>query len=103
MAQGEHNGNDQPMATGLDSYRRLIELQKQMIVLSQQYEKAKRECDALRDEVAQEVIDQVRARRSLRHRLHQSAVKYLNLFRPNPVTWLANPNHDLRPPPSARD
>lgn len=44
-----------PTATGIESYRRLIELQKQMIVLSQQHERARRECEALRDTVAREV------------------------------------------------
>jgi hypothetical protein len=41
-----------PVATGLESYRRLIELQKQMIELSQHHAKSRRECDALRTVVA---------------------------------------------------
>ncbi len=61
-----------PEATGLGSYRRLIELQKQMIELSQQHERSRRECDALRDVVAREVAE----RRSAVGRLKGSAAKW---------------------------
>ena len=67
-----------PGATGLESYRRLIELQKQMIELSQQHEKSRRECEALRDVVAREVA----ARRSAAGRLRNSAGK---LFKSSPL------------------
>ena len=66
-----------PEATGLESYRRLIELQKQMIELSQYHEQSRRECDALRDVVAREVA----ARHSAVGRLRNSAGK---LFRSSP-------------------
>ena len=102
MVQGEdQNEHDQPKISGLDSYHRLIELQKQMIALSNQYEKAKRECDALRDEVAREVAGQIRARKGLRHRLRQSAVRYLGLFRASPAFGLVNRNRDTEPPSPA--
>lgn len=67
-----------PEATGLESYRRLIELQKQMIELSQQHERSRRECEALRDVVAREVA----ARRSATGRLRNSAAK---LFKGSPL------------------
>lgn len=47
-------------ATDLESYRRLIELQKQMIELSQQHERSRRECEALRETVAREVVARAR-------------------------------------------
>ncbi len=64
-----------PEATGLESYRRLIELQKQMIELSQHHERSRRECDALRDVVAQEVAEHVRGRNSTVARLRATAGK----------------------------
>jgi hypothetical protein len=64
-------------ATGLESYRRLIELQKQMIELSQHHEQSRRECDALRAVVAREVA----ARHSAVGRLRNSAGK---LFKSSP-------------------
>jgi len=51
----EQAQRSKPTATSLESYRRLIELQKQMIALSQQHERSRRECEALRDTVAREV------------------------------------------------
>ncbi|KAB2649642.1 MAG: hypothetical protein DVB33_06180 [Verrucomicrobia bacterium] len=61
-----------PVATGLESYRRLIELQKQMIELSQHHAKSRRECDALRTVVAREVA----ARHSAVGRMRNSAGKF---------------------------
>jgi hypothetical protein len=62
-----------PVATDLESYRRLIELQKQMIELSQHHERSRRECEALREVVAREVAE----RRSVAGRLRNSAGKLL--------------------------
>jgi hypothetical protein len=67
----------QPEDAGLESYRRLIELQKQMIELSQQHAQSKRECNALREQVAREVAHRLLVRRTLRHRMQQSATKLL--------------------------
>ena len=71
-----------PEVTGLESYRRLIELQKQMIELSQHHERSRREYDALRDVVAREVAEQARGRQSTMGRLRASAVK---LFKRSPI------------------
>ena len=65
-----------PAVTGLESYRRLIELQKQMIELSQHHERSRRECDALRDVVAREVVEQARVRQTPMGRLRASASKW---------------------------
>jgi hypothetical protein len=65
--------------TGLESYRRLIELQKQMIELSQHHERSRRECDALRDVVAREVAEQMRIRQSPSARLRATATKLFKL------------------------
>jgi len=89
-----------PEVTGLESYRRLIELQKQMIELSQQYEQTKRERDALRDVVVKEVAEQMRARKSLRYRVQYSAVNFLRRFRPLPAAEVIrlNPPAATNPP-----
>lgn len=66
-----------PEGNGLESYRRLIELQKQMIQLSQQHDQARRELDARREVVADEVAKQARSRNSVGRRLCASALKLL--------------------------
>ena len=63
---------EKPEATGLESYRRLIKLQKEMIELSQQHERSRRECDALREVVAREVS----ARRKPAARLLAGAARF---------------------------
>ena len=65
------------VADDLEPYRRLVELQKQMIELAQQHEQSKRQCDALREQMVREVADRRSVRRGLRHRLQQSAAKLL--------------------------
>jgi hypothetical protein len=65
------------VADDLAPYRRLVELQKQMIELAEQHEQSKRRRDALRDQMVREVTDRRSVRRGLRHRLQQSAAKLL--------------------------
>ena len=65
-----------PEVTGLESYRRLIELQKQMIELSQHHERSRRECDALRDVVAREIAGQARGRQNAVARWRTAADKW---------------------------
>jgi predicted flavoprotein YhiN len=61
----------------LAPYRRLVELQKQMIELAQQHELTKRRHDALREQMVREVTGRRPVRQGLRHRLQQSGVKFL--------------------------
>ncbi len=61
----------------LDPYRRLVELQKQMIELAQQYEQAKRQRDALHEQMVHEAAGRRHDRRGLRHRLQRSAARLL--------------------------
>jgi hypothetical protein len=77
-----------PEVTGLESYRRLIMLQKQIFELSQQHEQAKRERDALRERVAREVTAHMLARRSRRHRWRATL---LNLLKRMGLFKSANP------------
>jgi hypothetical protein len=78
MSQGEEQlAGDKPKGEDLAPYRRLIELQKQMIELGQQHEQSKRECSALREQVAQEVATHRRDRKGVSHRLRESAVRLL--------------------------
>jgi len=79
MFQGEEQSSGvEPAGDGLESYRRLIELQKQMIELSQKHEQSKHAYAALRKLVASEIAKPLVARRPLRHRLKQSASRLLN-------------------------
>jgi seryl-tRNA synthetase len=66
-----------PKATSLESYRRLIELQKQMIELSREHEETKRECAALREQVARAITKRSRSRGRLQHRVQQTAGRLL--------------------------
>ena len=45
-----------PVADNLEPYRRLIDLQKQMIELVHQHERTKQECAALRERLLEEII-----------------------------------------------
>jgi hypothetical protein len=65
------------VADDLAPYRRLVELQKQMIELAKQHEQSKRRRDALREQMVREVTDRRPVRRGLRHRLQRSAAKFL--------------------------
>ncbi len=60
----------------LEQYRRLVELQKQMIKLARENEKAKRECAVLREKVAREVVARM-ARRKMSQRLKKKAKRIL--------------------------
>ena len=71
------NSGMKKVADDLEPYRRLVELQKQMIELAQQHEQSKRRCDALRDQMVSEVTNRRSVRRGLRHRVQQSAAKLL--------------------------
>ena len=57
----------------LEPYRRLVELQKQVIELAQQNERARQDCAALRDRLTGEAIGRLHAHRSLRQRLRLKA------------------------------
>ena len=80
MLQG---GNETQSGTqigdDLESYRRLVELQKQMIQLAQQHKQSKRECEALRTQVVREISARMRERPGLNQRLRTAAFR-MNLF-----------------------
>jgi len=93
MSQGRNeNPEMKKVADGLEPYRRLVKLQKQMIELAQQHEQSKRRRDALREQMVREVIDRRPVRRGLRHRLQQSGAKLLKR-----VPGLAVGKPNLRP------
>lgn len=90
MYRGVEDVDSSRQAAGdLDQYRRLIELQKQMIKLARQNEKAKLHCAALREKVAREVAARLN-RKSLSQRLRQKAKKVLKRL-PQLVTTQTNP------------
>ncbi len=65
------------VADDLEPYRRLVELQKQMIELARQHERTRRQRDALHEQMAREAARHRRHRRGWRQRLQQSAEKLL--------------------------
>jgi hypothetical protein len=72
------NGEGMPQITkqnvdDLEPYRRLVEIQKQLIEMANQHEQGRRACDALREQVTREVMASVRGGGRLRHRISQSA------------------------------
>lgn len=70
---------DNLVRNDLEPYRRLVELQKQMIELAQQHEQSRRECEALRTQVAEEIAQCMREKPSLNLRL-RAAVLRLSWF-----------------------
>ncbi len=78
MARGRNENPGEKMVAGdLEPYRRLVELQKQMIELAEQHEQSKRKRDALHEQMTREAASRLPGHRGLRHRLQQSAVKLL--------------------------
>ncbi len=73
LGAGESTQKMKPVGDELLPYRRLVELQKQMIEMANQHEHAKRACHGLREQMALEIIARQRARQSPIHRLRQSA------------------------------
>lgn len=81
----------------LEPYRRLIELQKQMIELVQQHEKTKRECGALRAQVMKEMAGR-RSRwcwRSEIARATGNSLKGLTIFW---ISWKSRAQNRPQPP-----
>ncbi len=74
---GEENQMGKRVADDLTPYRRLIELQKEMIALSHKNEHSRRERAVLREQVAREVGLLVRRRASFSHRLRRSTAKFI--------------------------
>jgi len=55
MFQDKNKGGVKSLADELEPYRRLVDLQKQMIELVQQHERTKRECAVLREQLLEEM------------------------------------------------
>jgi len=76
MGKGEERPHvAQQVGDDLEPYRRLIEIQKQLVEMSKQHEQTRRECDALREQLTRAVIESLPWPGKLRHRLRQSAAK----------------------------
>lgn len=76
---GKDGSKNKPVGNNLEAYHRLVELQKQMIELAQQHEKVRRECEALRTQIADEIAVSLHDKRLLCHQL-RVAVSRLNRF-----------------------
>ena len=77
-----------PVADSLEPYRRLIELQKQMIELVQRHERTKQECTALRERLLEEMTRPRRWLWSLR--LETRWLKSLNALGRSGSWWTRN-------------
>jgi regulator of replication initiation timing len=81
MRKGNETTLDaKPSSDELEPYRRLVELQKQVTELAQQNEKARQECAALRERLADEVIGRLHSHRGLRERLRLKANAVMRLI-----------------------
>jgi hypothetical protein len=86
MTRGRNeNPGVKRVAKDLEPFRRLVELQKQMIELAQQNEHGKRQRDVLHEQMMSEVADRRDDRPGLRHRLQRSAARLLK--RVSGFTW----------------
>ena len=95
---GERNQMGTPVTDDLEPYRRLIELQKEMIKLSQKHAHTKREHDRLRAQVAREVSRLIRRRASFSTRLRQSTTRVIT--RLPGFAWLPLALKPTNPKPS---
>ncbi|HVU08434.1 MAG TPA: hypothetical protein VHG89_07815 [Verrucomicrobiae bacterium] len=81
MAQGaEEIQRPDQVASDLEQYRRLVELQKQMIELAQQNKLAAQKCDALRERVSAEIIVRRQKRAEASQILHKKLISFLKRF-----------------------
>ena len=85
----EHKSNAKQAGDELEPYRRLLEIQKQLVEMAEQHEQTKRECAALREQVAREMLEPRRWKTDMR-RLQRSAARLLRrLSRGAPKTRTA--------------
>ncbi|HTY87812.1 MAG TPA: hypothetical protein VMB80_10135 [Candidatus Acidoferrum sp.] len=78
MIPGRHDiPGEKSVADDLEPYRRLVELQKQMIELAQQHERTRRRRDALHEQLAHDAARRRHERDGWRHRLQRSAANFL--------------------------
>jgi hypothetical protein len=75
--QCNNKTGEKTVADDLEPYRRLVELQKQMIELAQLHEHSKRKRDALHEQMVREVVNRRPRRRGWQHHLQRSAAKLL--------------------------
>lgn len=99
MLQDEKETNLKSLADNLEPYRRLVELQKQMIGLVRQHEKTKSECAALREQLLDEMTRR-RSRWNFRRIISRPAVGWVhhlaNVWKPRTVNR-AQPNGSVLP------
>jgi predicted nucleic acid-binding Zn-ribbon protein len=87
------------VADDLEPYRRLIEIQKQVMDLSKKHEATRREFDALRERVARELTEAPRPKAGVHQRLRRSVSKLLKQL--SRITTAQRPARILNPKYSA--
>ena len=87
MAQEDKKIGTQPTADDLEPYRRLVELQRQMIELVRQHQKTKSECAALREQLVDEMTKRRRSRWDWRRIVRRLGVRRMKAF---PDFWKAD-------------
>jgi regulator of replication initiation timing len=90
MARGiQEVQTDASSSDALESYRELIELQKQIIELAERNEQAKLACHQLREQMAAEVVGQSVAQKNLRQKANQAFERLpLGLSKSNLVSFI---------------
>ncbi len=78
-----HRGVKAPQPNGkprddLEPYRRLVDLQKQLITVARKNEQARQECAALQEKITAELIQPPQTRNGLGQRMRQKANLLLN-------------------------
>ena len=100
MARGkEMLKSGKQVADDLEPYRRLIEIQKQVMDLSKKHEATRREFDALRERVARELTEAPRPKTGVHQRLRRSVSKLLKQL--SRITTAQRPVRTLNPKYSA--
>ena len=101
MARGKETlQNGKQVADDLEPYRRLIEIQKQLVNLSKQHEATRREFDALRERVARELTEAPRPKAGVQQRLRRSVSKLLKQL--SRITTVEKPARTLNHKPSVQ-
>ena len=76
MSRADEARTGERVKKDLEPYRRLVELQKQMIQLSQHHEQSRRECEVLHVKVEREISARLRGNPTLNQRLRTAVLRF---------------------------
>ena len=81
-----------PVVDELEKYQQLVELQKQIIALAQQNERAEQACSALREQMVSEVVSHASSQKNLRRKATRNlrSLPGLSLAKPDWASLMIN-------------